>query len=225
MVDINKSGDVGGIVAGPINTKPADNSSQYGGSVSSYSLGTSVGENQTDLSTFVQALLAAKPITYINQMEMTADGMSMSLETNKIYAYRTDGSMLEISQLGLPSISTNIFLITDANGDLSDVTFNNNINPTGGSSLVIIARSITLAPTVTEANAVLIASDTINTGSGNLPLKIRGNVVALNGILQGRVRGDSDHARPSFLLILDPKPYFDTMKDLSIKQLEYKVVQ
>ena len=53
----------------------------------------------------------------------------------------------------------------------------------------------------------------------------KSTIITLGGIVQERLRGDLDHARPSVLMVFDPKAYFDAMSLMNVTDVEYKVVE
>jgi hypothetical protein len=225
FLDVFQTGNVGGVVAGDIDTMPADTMSEYGGSVSSYSLGSSTLENQQQLATLVQKILTSKPISNLGSFGDLDTPLQLTLLPDLIYTNNYGDGVVSIENISINSNSQNILIITDTNGNLSDVTFSNDIDPTEASSLVVIAKNVYLSTNVGFANAVFITSEKFFTGAGGKPLKIKGNVVALGGIEQQRSRFDGDHARPTFLIQIDPKTYFNTLKLLNVSTLEYRIVQ
>jgi hypothetical protein len=218
MLDINTTA-VGGIVAGSIDTRPVDTVSQNGGHISGYAIHTSLS---TELESYVRSLLAAKPVTYVSNLEHTPSGFVLTMSDRHLYLSKTGNIVIDTIHA---EAGTQILLIvTDEANNLADVTFNNNQNNTNV-SLLVIARNITFGQNVDTAKGVFIASKIFDTGTGGNPLTVTGNVVALGGIVQGRTRTDGDHARPSFLLVFDPKPYLDLMDLFTTKEVQYKVVQ
>jgi hypothetical protein len=181
----------------------------------------------------VQELLAAKPVSAVSSYTETAQGRSYSVgegsvggSAGVISVTQSDlEAPIEVNDAGVVAGTTNVLIFTDSGGNLIDVIFNNDVNPLANSTMLVIAKNITLADSVTSANAIFIASENFNTGSGGLPLVIKGNVVALGGLEQNRARQDGDHARPSMLLIYDAQAYQSLLKMLSITNLEYKITQ
>jgi hypothetical protein len=224
VVDVVPGQEVGGVAMGMINSLPANHNSEFGPSLPDYVPAAATSQALHD---YIQSLLAAKPYTALTESAAYFD-------TNTIYMSNTGNITLTSLTINL-HLSTDytgnsgtVLIVTGPSGDLADITFNGNINYEGKSSLVIIAKNIYLNHKVSVANAVFIASERLHTGSnggGDVPLKIKGNIVALGGIVQERVRSDQDHARPSVLMIFDPKPYFDAMNLLNVKDVEYKVVE
>lgn len=226
MVDVIPDQEVGGVAMGNINTLPAGMNSQHGPSIPDYASGVASAQALQD---YIKALLAAKPYSEL-------PSYATLLNRGAIYL----GSTGDISLTSIvidPGLSVEssgnsatVIIITNPEGNLADVTFEGNINYDGKHSVVIIAKNITLSHTVSIVNAVLIASEKFNTGTNpddgpDVPLKIKGNIVAHGGIVQERVRGDLDHARPSVLMVFDPKAYFDAMSLMNVKDVEYKVVE
>ncbi len=217
MIDVSATSAVGGVAAGAFDTQPANNASEFGASIDTYTHGASA----TDLEAHARALLAAKPFSLLPLS-------ATYLDTNTIYLSQTGNIQLNslvINPFTANGNSGTIIVITDAGGNLADVTFNNNVNVAGTAAVMVIARNINLNNTVTKANAVFVSAGTFSTGGGGLPLKIVGNVVAFGGLNQARTRADADHARPSVLLEYDPAVYLNTMKLLSVGELEYTVVE
>jgi len=225
LLDVFAPGDVGGVVAGDINTMPADTKSGHGGSVATYSLGSSPTENQQQLFSLVEEILASKPISNLGSFGNLRAPLQLTLEPDMIYTNNFEDGVIAIESIVVNSNAQSILIVTDANGNLSDVTFSNDIDPSELSSLVVIARNVYLATNVGFANAVFITSEKLFTGSGGKPLKIKGNVVALGGIEQQRSRFDGDHARPTFLIEHDTQAYLSALKMISINTLEYKVTK
>lgn len=71
---------------------------------------------------------------------------------------------------------------------------------------------------------MFVAAGELRTGVGGVPLKISGNVVALGGIVQGRSRADADHARPSMLMVFEPRHLVQTAPLLNVHSAQYTTV-
>ena len=221
MVDVTVDGDVGGIAAGNISTSPVDINSQFGASIGNYSSGISPSNSTSNLEEYASALLAAKPFT--------AFPSGAAYLTNNIL-YKSNIPNVHVSGVTILASATGgntgtVIVFTDTNGDLTDVTFDGNVNVSGTVSLVVIAKNIVIANNVSVANAVFITSQKFNTSVSTVPLKIRGNIIAYGGVVQERSRLDADHARPTVLMEYNPKAYFDTMKIMSVRDLNYKIVE
>lgn len=225
LLDVFTTGDVGGVVAGDINTMPADTKSGFGGSILSYSLGSSTAENKQQLVALVQEILASKPIRNLGTFGNLRAPLQFTLEPGMIYTNKYGDGVINIESFAATPNSQNILIVTDANGNLSDVTFSNDIDPSETASLVVIAKNVHLSTNVGFANAVFITSEKLFTGSGGKPLKIKGNVVSLGGIDQQRTRFDGDNARPTFLIEFDAEAYLNALNMLSINKLEYRMVK
>lgn len=222
VLDVYAPGDIGGVVAGHIDAMPADQLSEYGVSLPSlYSI--DIGSN-TQLDSYVQDILSRKPVTYVQLGEVTANGYNVTMSTSdRIYV--SNSGDLTINTLSFDAGSRMILIVVDQTGSLANVTINTDIDENDASTVMIIARSITLAPTVRKVNATLITSGALNTGVSGDPLRVRGNIVAYGGLVQGRSRSDADHARPSMILLYDPAPYLSLMDMLNTRSVEYSVVQ
>ncbi len=229
MVDYMPGQEVGGMAAGSIDTFPTNDDSQFGGSVDGYSLDEASANSKERLEEYATSLLAAKPYSPLV-------GDHWTLNPGVIYKYVTDASgsvtvnavNITASLVGGVLVDPGaVVVVTDTDGNLADVVFTTDVNASDADlySFVVIAKNITLSSTVTGAHALFIASGKFGTGSSGIPLKIVGNIVATEGILQGRTRLDLDHARPSVLMVFDPQIYTNTLRLLSIRDLEYAVIE
>lgn len=220
MVDISGATLIGGVAAGKISTLPVDQNTIAGGQVTDYAVGSTQSSNAEALITYVDSLLAAKPYETLYPGATT-------LVPGNMYVSDTGDITLDPSVIGTEGSGNFgiVIIVTDPAGNLADVTLTNNVNTGGTTSFVVIARNIRLTDNVTFARAVFVTAEKLYTGTGGFPLKIVGNIVALGGIEQGRNRADADHARPSVLLLFEPKAYTDTMKMLTVKEVEYRVVE
>jgi len=219
MIEVPTDGSVGGVSAGLINSMPANNNSEFGGNITDYQLNLGYGNNIDALVEYVDTLIAAKPYTLL-------PATTTNLDLNTIYLSRVGDITLDITTLN--SIPTGnigtVIIVTDASGNLADVTLNGNINESGNTSLIIFAKQISLRSNVAAANAIFVASDQFVIEPGDTPLKISGNVIALRGINQRRARLDQDHARPTVLLVHNPKQYMNLLKIMSVTDVEYTIV-
>ncbi len=229
MVDNLAGQEVGGIAAGYIDTLPTDDDSQFGGTINGYRLDEDSANSKVRLEQYAATLLAAKPFSPL-------DGDHWTLSPGVIYRFITDSSgSVNVASLNITNAQGGdpiesdgaVVVVTDADGNLANVVFNTNINASAADlhSFVVIAKNITFASGISNAHALFIASEKFDTGVGGVPLKIVGNVVATGGILQGRTRADLDQARPSVLIVFDPQIYSKTLKLLSIRNLEYAVIE
>lgn len=219
-VEISADGEVGGVAAGLISSLPSNNNSEFGGQVTDYHLSASYANNIPALQEYVDTLISSKPYT-----PLPANTTNLDLDT--IYLSSVGDITLDITTLdSLPSGNTGtVIIVTDPSGNLADVTLTGNINESGNSSLIIIAKKISLRNNVTVANAIFVSSNQFVIEPGNRPLKIKGNIVALRGIDQRRARLDGDHARPTVLMVFNPNQYMNLLKILSVNDLEYTVVE
>ncbi len=220
MIDIYADGDVGGVMGGDLNTLPSEVTSQFGGHIPGYVL---EGSAVVDLTSYIRILLATKPVNIFVPPPGAPSGFDLTLGDNTIHSNKSGD--LTLNHLTLTSGSRAVLIVTDQDGALADVTFNDNIDLSADTSLMVIARNIRLANTVSVADAVFVSTGSFETGSGNTPLKIMGNIVALGGMVQGRVRGDLDHARPSVLVVFDPSAYIRLMPMLSTKENQYTIIE
>jgi hypothetical protein len=221
MLDVVADGDVGGIAAGNISTSPIENNSQFGATIQNYSSGVSATRNTLALEEYVISLIAAKPFTQFpsGAAYLTDNTLYKSTVSN------THVSGITILASGAGGNTGTVIIFIGADGNLTDVTFDGNVNVSGTVPLVVIAKNITISNNVSIANAVFISSEKFYTSISTLPLKIKGNIVAYGGMVQERSRLDADHARPTILVEFSPKIYFSTMKMLSVNNLEYRIVE
>jgi len=220
-----------GVALGLFDTEPANVVSYDGSENPSYALGTDPSSNRNSLQSYILSLLAAKPINYVSSYTETVSGRTMNLESSTsptgihVVQLLPGENNLEVNEIIIGAGDASVFVVVDTQGNLQDVTLNTDFNPLDNAYVVVIARNIYIAPSVTVANAAFIASERFSTGAGGNTLKIRGNVVALAGIEQQRTRTDADHARPSVLMVYDPKYLIGTMQHLNINTIEYKIIR
>ncbi|MFO0704182.1 MAG: fibronectin type III domain-containing protein [Patescibacteria group bacterium] len=137
-------------------------------------------------------------------------------------------STLTISTLNPTTLGT-VLIVTDINGDLENLQINGDLDLT--KPLIIIAKNVIIDGPVKEVDAAFIGTGTFslntrNDDVSNAPsgatLKINGDVMMLGGITwtsRKRARSDKDNARPSVLIVSNPKTYMSTLPLLSISEI------
>ena len=136
-----------------------------------------------------------------------------------IYTLKTDGT----GSIGVGSITAtgpNMIIVVKPDNTLGDLIIGSDNSENAG--LIIIAKSITFAPSVTAFKGILITTGVVNAGGGGAPLKIKGNVVAAGGMTGIRSRTDADHARPSVFIEFDMDAYQKLLPLISTSQIKYR---
>ena len=160
-------------------------------------------------TTFLSYVKSRKQYTKItNLSQITADGIYVWDET-----------------ISFPAI-TNATTIPNFNFVLISTTQAVTISRTNfdpAKSVAFIANNITFGNSVQTANGVFIAQ-TIDTGStGNLGLKIKGNLIALTTLTNDRQW--SDTSRPGLFIVFDPVQYTNLLPYLSTASYEWRQIQ
>jgi len=101
------------------------------------------------------------------------------------------------------------------------------INVTGAfaptKSVAILASSISFAPTVTEARGIFIGSQIATGETTDQGLKIEGNLIAKDNMVNGRRW--SNLSRPALFIVLKPEMYTDLLAYLSVANYEWEQKQ
>jgi|GEM_PF-3774404 len=222
MVAVRDYGQTGGVALGAFDTSPTTNASEFGPSFEEYVVGLSRSGNMQNLTLLVRELLAAKPYAPLPQY-------ATYLQRNMMYVVRSESG---VAIVDLPMVFDAqypqhgaLLVALDNDGNLADIAFTSDVNVSSKASIIVIANNISFDPGVQEAHGAFVAMGEFRTGVGTKPLKISGNIVALSGIVQGRVREDIDHARPSMLMVFEPRHLIQTAPLLNVRTLEYRVVR
>lgn len=175
-------------------------------------------ENNNYTSTFIftpslfieysQSRKPFKPITQISQ-----------IETGKINIYDNTGTPnITIDD----STINNDFILVVKNGNLT-ITPNGSgqFNSAGRSIILMSTNTLQFDPTVSEAIGVFFTNNVDLGSTTNLPLKIKGNLIA--STVSGNhidsthplTRQRTDNQRPALFVVFDAKPYMDLLPLLS----------
>ena len=174
---------------------------------------------QNLLSQHAATLLRTMPY----QVVLPTNGV-LTLSTEHINVLPTSHAGTIKSFVSSGSGKSLVLIVADGNV-LGPLTLTGNAYNTGGSakSLLILSSKITFAdPGEVQLRGIVIA-DQIDTGSGNT-LKVTGNLICTGspaGCTQRRSRTDTDHARPSVLIRLDPDQYLNLLPYLGKQQGEW----
>jgi hypothetical protein len=108
-----------------------------------------------------------------------------------------------------------------------EVYFEGNIQVTDGSGffMVIANKNIRIAPAVNHIQAVFVADLNFYTGTGSLPLLIKGSVVAYGQVYPGRDLGPALNATtPGTVFEYDPNLFYLYPRKLSVYKMRWKEV-
>ncbi len=159
---------------------------------------------------------------YSTITELTADNIA----TNKIYFIQSTD--LPLNSGNLPFFEgKNVVLIVQGNVDI-----NEDFELVSGALAVIATDTIKIKSSATSLTGIFIGNSVdfaydIASGSttGN-PLKIDGNIIAINGGQSELKRSRSDNPnKPSIFVVLDPLKYVNLLPYLSTANYEWKQVQ
>lgn len=102
----------------------------------------------------------------------------------------------------------------------SSATFSTDFISTG--SVAVLAKDITIDPTVGQINAILIGEN-VTAGSSSAGLKIKGNLIDQSTFLIDREQ--SDARKPSLFVIFDVQLYLDLLPYLSTSTYDWRQIQ
>ncbi len=120
---------------------------------------------------------------------------------------------------GLPAGARAVIIVNGA------ATITDSI-PDTGRSIAILANSITVAPSVGEINAILVA-DSLNTGAADLGLKIVGNLIVTSAgsLTNGRTQNAAANNKPSLFVVHNTRTFMNLLPYLSTNKFEWKQLQ
>lgn len=160
--------------------------------------------DDVSVSKYIDYVEARRQITKITSLsEITNDGIYIST------------TPLVISTADLPVFTGKRVVLVAKN---SSITITNNID-LGGGALALVGSSIDIDPSVSEINAVILA-DSLQTGVGTTPLKVKGNVSVKNAV--GIYRVNTDARKPSLFVVYDPSIFVNLIEYLSTNTYDWK---
>jgi len=147
------------------------------------------------------------------------------IKPNMINIYQ--GSNLTLSQ---DINQQNIVLILMNNeNNLIDLRIDKNVFNQSRFSQAFLARSITFSNSVTEANGIFLAFSfnlkDLDPQYITTPLKINGNLVSMEEIVDTTVRRRIDITKPSIFIVFNPKIYLDLLPYLSVYKYDWRQLQ
>jgi len=158
----------------------------------------------------------SQQIEYVQQRKDSLDQPTLSTTSKNIEIIHTSPTLTDSQVSALPSV-----LMVDG-----DVMISGDFNTAKRSLAVIATGTITFSATTISANGIFIADKiTVEKQSGNTSkgLKINGNVIGLNKLVNDRT--PSDTAQPSIFVIFNPKMYIDMLPSLSQALYDWKQLQ
>lgn len=162
-------------------------------------------------------------------------------KSRKQYMTITNADLSEVTESGMYYLKDNITLSTGNIGafkdknvvlfaDTASITITNNIDNDNGDGLVLgtgslglIANNIIISPSVSEVEAVIVGNN-VSIGLGETKLKIKGNLISLDGTFSvSRILNDARY--PSLFVVFESKTYINLLPYLSISMYDWKQVQ
>ncbi|PIY68791.1 hypothetical protein COY90_04150, partial [Candidatus Roizmanbacteria bacterium CG_4_10_14_0_8_um_filter_39_9] len=208
----------GSINLGPNATNNTGQGSEVSYSSSNWGVSSYTASSLFSPAKFTDYTKSRKQYTTITKpdlSEIVASGMY----------YLKDNLIINASNVGIFK-DKNIILFSDT----ASVTILNNIDndnsdgfTLGTGALGIVADTITINNTLSEIDAILIGN-TVNIGTSGVKLKIKGNLINLDGTFTNK-RSQDNAQYPSLFVIFDPKTYLDLLPYLSISMYDWKQVQ
>jgi len=104
------------------------------------------------------------------------------------------------------------------------IAFTGDFTPTAGSSVAILAKNISISSTVKEIDAVLIAQQSVDVGTAQLGLKIKGNLINESATFT-LTRTQSSLTKPSLFVEFDPQAYLNLLPYLSTSTYDWRQIQ
>jgi len=202
--------DPGLVTASSIDTGTAEVSSK--GWKADYTQSTSM--NPTAFLSYVKSRKKYK----------TVSDMS-SINQDGIYVW---SGVLTLNNTNLNQATASKFvLIVDDNVTIDQDKFNigNCKDATGLKKIAILSKTGTITfSTSTQCAAGIFIAQTIDTGSNsNQGLKIKGNLIALTSLANGRAW--ADNSQPSVFVVFDPVQYINLLPYLSTASYEWRQLQ
>lgn len=171
--------------------------------------------------------------TMIDTLQFQVDSILNSKATNTVSIISGDltldrgsinilqGNGLSVDDLDLVggSASDPTVLIIKDGANLGSITFTKNVNRLTKSPLLVLSRGMATDPSVTEMYGVFVSTGDFDTGASGNTLKIVGNLIALDGLNQGRSRQDGDHGKPSLFVIFDAEMYMRLFTHISLNNI------
>lgn len=124
---------------------------------------------------------------------------STSLDDETIYLYNQSGDLL-LDSNGANFNNKKIAILI--NGNLRIQNSSNKFTPQNASVIFITSGNVIINPNMTEINAAIVSTGNMNTGTGTIPLTIKGLLVSYGGFSLGRAPASS--ATPGETVIYDP---------------------
>ncbi|MCS7093518.1 MAG: hypothetical protein NZL96_03820 [Patescibacteria group bacterium] len=106
-------------------------------------------------------------------------------------------------------------LVIFVNGNI-DINVNGPFSPPGSNLALISTETISVAPSTTEINSILISRNFQSGSTENQGLKIRGNLVIYNVFNNQRKQLQATNLKPSIFIIFDEKKYLELLPLLTI---------
>ena len=191
--------------------------------------GVSSPTNQWQIAGYrMNTVIAASSIEHYVRELTTTQGIESitpvssvaTVTAGRIARLTTDTSgTITVNKVAVSSTGSGVIIVQTPSGELGSIVIRQNSTPSNGFAL--IAKNITLDPTVGDLTGLFIATDTLNVGGGGVPLKIKGNVMAAGGMAGMRSRLDADHARPSIFIEFDMSAYQKLLPLLSLNKIRY----
>ena len=154
----------------------------------------------------------------------TVSDMS-SINQDGIYVW---SGALTLNNANLNQATASKFvLIVDGNVTIDQDKFNigSCTDATGLKKIAILSKTGTITfSTSTQCAAGIFIAQTVDTGSNsNLGLKIKGNLIALTTLTNGRAW--ADNSRPSVFVVFDPDQYINLLPYLSTASYDWRQIQ
>jgi hypothetical protein len=205
---INSAGnDPGLVAASSINTGTADVSSKNWGTASA---DISIRMRPSDFLSYVRSRKEYTTVSNLGDITTNNYNKQILVLTGPITIDNTNKSIFD---------NKSLVLIINGNLNLNFTTF----NPTGGYVAFLSTGTITFASTTTEARGIFI-SPTVDLGTNsNLGIKIIGNLVALNNLINGRQW--TDNSKPSVFVVFDQSYYINLLPYLSTANYQMSQTQ
>ena len=181
--------------------------------VTGYRMNTAIAASS--IEQYVRELTTTQGIESITPLSSVA-----TVTAGRIARVTTDTSgTITVNRVAVSGTGSGVIIVQTPSGELGSIVIRQNSTPINGFAL--IAKNITLDPTVGDLTGLFVATNTLNVGGGGVPLKIKGNIMAAGGMTGMRSRLDADHARPSVFIEFDMSAYQKLLPLLSLNKIRY----